>query len=120
MTKFSDLPFDFQIGNRHQATGDRPVLLYNPKNDKLLFDVDGAGGDKAKKIGKITADLDPMMVDALPMILEDVDFVFGNRNAATEPNTTLILNLKNGNLLLDMDGVGGDKAIKIGHLDLDF
>lgn len=120
MTKFSDLPFDFQLGNKHAATGDRPVLLLNPKNDRLLFDVDGSGGRSAKKIGKLTADIEPAMIDALPSLIQDVDFVMGGRRAATEETTTLILNPRNGNLLFDIDGTGASKAIKIGHFDIDF
>lgn len=120
MTKFSDLPFDFQIGNRHQATGDKPVLLLNPKNDKFLFDVDGAGGENAKKVGKFTGEVAMDDYASLPALAAECDFVLGNRKAALPDTMTIILNPKNGNLFLDFDGPEGDKAAKIGYLDLDF
>lgn len=119
MTKFSDLPFDFQIGNRHQAKGDKPVLLLNPKNDKFLFDVDGAGGARAKKIGSFVGLDVPQDYEALPGVVADFDFVMGNRKSAEKAGATLIYNPKNGNFLLDHDGIGDVKAVKIGQFDLD-
>lgn len=114
MTKIADLPFDFTIGNRNAAKGDKATLIFNPKNDRLLFDFDGKGGDKAVKVGKIDAD-----VDVLLPLIHDLEVVFGNRHSAETDHTTVIFNFKNGNILADLDGNGSADALKIGRFDLD-
>lgn len=112
MTKFADLPFDFLLGNRNAATSERSTMILNLQNDRLLFDFDGAGGDKAVKAGKITADV--------TLSLLDYDVIAGGRNAITGDGPTIAVNLKNGSILADADGAGGVRAEKIGHFDLDF
>lgn len=111
MTKIADLPYDFKIGNRSAATEDRQTVIYNPQNDRILFDFDGVGGDKAVKIGKVTD-------SEISLSLLDYDVFFGDRGSLGQ-DPALILNLKNGNLLVDHDGAGGLSAKKIGFIDLD-
>lgn len=113
MTNINSMPFDFTIGGRNSANGDRAALIYNPRNDKLLFDFDGKGGDKAVKVGKITSD-DMSLVQAL-----DADVVFGTRKSPQTDGPTIIVNPMNGNILYDEDGAGGGRAVKVGHFDLD-
>lgn len=111
MTKIADLPYDFKIGNKSAATEDRQTVIFNPQNDRILFDFDGVGGDKAVKVGRVT---DPNVSASLL----NYDVFFGDRGSVGE-DPSLVLNLKNGNILVDHDGVGGVAAVKIGFMDLD-